>query len=170
MRLPRVTALIVLALSLCSRSGMTARAPAVTDADRAAIVKTLSLSADQQGRVLNECGERSVAQYLPAELGGSAGTAILFAMSGGPNTASCYGDGPDLHLMLRDRAGWREIYAARGRMLIILPTSTAGVRDIGDGGPGLSFPVWVWNGTRYRPAGREISDTELSKMKSIYLP
>jgi hypothetical protein len=142
----------------------------VTDADRAAILKTLGLSADQQGLVLNECNERSVPQYLSSELGGSVGTAILFAMSGGPNTASCYGDGPDLHLLMRDGTNWREIYSARGRMLIILPTSTAGVRDIGDGGPGFSFPVWIWNGTHYVPAGRDISDAELSKIRPTYLP
>ena len=77
--------------------------------------------------------------------------------------AGCYGDGSDLHLMMRNGDKWREIYSARGRTLIVLPTSTAGVRDIGDGGPGLTFPVWVWNGTRYADAGREISDAELSK-------
>ena len=170
MQLSKATALIVLILGSCSRPSVTSEAPAVTDADRAAILKTLSLSADQQGLVLNECDERSVPQYLSAELGGSVGTAILFAMSGGPNIAACYGDGPDLHLMMRDGATWREIYSARGRMLIILPTSTAGVRDIGDGGPGFSFPVWIWNGTRYVPAEREISNAELSKMKPTYLP
>ena len=170
MHLSKAAALVVLALGSCSRPGVTSEAPAVTDADRAAVLKTLGLSADQQGLVPNECGERSVPRYLSAELGGNAGTAILFAMSGGPTTASCYGDGPDLHLMMRDGASWREIYSARGRMLISLPTSTAGVRDIGDGGPGFSFPVWVWNGTRYVPAGREISDAELSKVKPTYLP
>jgi hypothetical protein len=170
MHLSKAIGLIVLALASCSRPGVVSKAPAVTDADRAAILKALGLSADQQGLVPNECGERSVPQYLLAEVGGGVGAAILFAMSGGPNTATCYGDGPDLHLMMRDGASWREIYSARGRMLIILPTSTAGVRDIGDGGPGLSFPVWTWNGTRYLPAGREISDAELSKMKPTYLP
>ena len=72
--------------------------------------------------------------------------------------------------MMRNGDKWREIYSARGRTLIVLPTSTAGVRDIGDGGPGLTFPVWVWNGTRYADAGREISDAELSKMDAKFLP
>jgi hypothetical protein len=120
--------------------------------------------------VVNECGELSTPQFLPADLGGSVGTATLFAISGGPKTAACYGDGPDLHLMTRSGAGWREIYSARGRMLIILPTSTAGVRDIADGGPGLTFPVWVWNGMRYAGARRTISDAELSKIDAKYLP
>ena len=102
--------------------------------------------------------------------GGSVGTATLFAIPGGPNIAACYGDGPDLHLMMRDGARWREIYSARGRVLILLPTCTAGVRDIADGGPGFSFPVWTWNGSRYTPAEREISDAELSSINATYLP
>jgi hypothetical protein len=170
MHLSKAAVLVAVALGACGRPGVTPDAPGVTDADHAAILRTLGLSSDQEGLVTNECGERVRPQYLPAELGGSVGTAILFAMSGGPRTAACYGDGPDLHLMMRDGASWREIYAARGRMLIVLPTSTGGVRDIGDGGPGFSFPVWFWDGTRYAPAGRDISDAELSKLEPTYLP
>ena len=162
--------LLSLAIAACAPQAVTPDAGPLTDADRAAILGALRLSANEQGLVLNECGELSMPQFLPAELGGSVGTAVLFAMSGGPTTASCYGDGPDLHLLVREATGWREIYSARGRVLIILPTSTGGVRDIGDGGPGFSFPVWTWNGSRYAPAGREVSDAELSKMKPTYLP
>jgi hypothetical protein len=140
----------------------------INGADRAAMLDALNLSANGQGQVTNECGERVTPQFLPAELGGSAGVATLFAIGGGPTTASCYGDGPDLHLFVRDGAGWREVYAARGRMLIILPTSTRGVRDIADGGPGFSFPVWTWNGTAYAPANREIGDSALEG--ATYLP
>jgi hypothetical protein len=164
------TTLLLIALTACSQQGPAPDAGPLTDADRAAILATLGLTADSRGQVMNECGELVVPQILEAELGGSVGTAALFAISGGPNFAGCYGDGPDLHLLMRDGTRWREIYSARGRMLIILPTSTAGVRDIGDGGPGFTFPVWVWNGTRYADAGREISDAELSKIKATYLP
>lgn len=163
-------ALLVIAVTACNQRGGASGPRALTDADRAAILSALGLSADPEGHVMNECGELVTPQFLQAELGGSVGTAILFALSGGPNTSGCYGDGPDLHLMMRDGARWREIYSARGRMLIILPTSTVGVRDIGDGGPGFSFPVWIWNGSRYTPAGREISDAELSRVKPTYLP
>jgi hypothetical protein len=38
------------------------------------------------------------------------------------------------------------------------------------GAPGFSVPVWIWNGTRYVPAGREISDAELSEIQPTYLP
>jgi hypothetical protein len=138
--------------------------------DRATILNTLGLSATPQGQVMNECDELTTPQFLQAELGGSVGMAVLFAMSGGPNIAACYGDGPDLHLLMRDGSGWREIYSARGRILIILPTSTDGVRDIGDGGPGFSFPIWSWNGTAYAPTSREISDAELSNTMVTYLP
>jgi hypothetical protein len=119
---------------------------------------------------MNECDELSTPQFLAAQLGGKVGTATLFAMGGGPNTATCYGDGADLHLMMRDGTGWREIYAARGRMLIILPTATGGVRDIADGGPGMSFPIWTWNGMRYAASRRQISDAELGKIEAKYLP
>ena len=162
-------AALCLLASVASSQPVTKAGP-LTDADRAAILKTLGLKSNPRGQVMNECDELSTPQFLPADLGGSVGTATLFAISGGPNTAGCYGDGADLHLMTRSGAGWREIYSARGRMLIILPTSTAGVRDIADGGPGLTFPVWVWNGTRYASARRAISDAELSKIEAKYLP
>ena len=168
--LAAAAALLSVALAACGPAVVATDARALTDADRAAILGTLRLSANAQGQVLNECGELVTPQFLPSELGGGVGTAVLFAMSGGPITASCYGDGPDLHLLMREATGWREIYSARGRMLIVLPTSTGGVRDLGDGGPGLSFPVWTWNGSHYVPAGREISDGELSKMNVTYLP
>ncbi len=146
------------------------KANTLSDTDRAAILKALGLKSTPRGQVMNECGELSSPQFLSADLGGSVGTATLFAMSGGPNTASCYGDGPDLHLMTRTGTGWKEIYAARGRMLIVLPTSTGGVRDIADGGPGMSFPIWTWNGTRYAATRRSISDAELSKIQATFLP
>ena len=60
--------------------------------------------------------------------------------------------------------------AARGRTLTILPTSTAGVRDIADGGPGFSVPVWAWNGTRCAATRRTISDAQLEKTDATYLP
>lgn len=169
-----VAALILAAIAACDAPVVapvvTAESQAFTDADQAAILTTLQLSADAQGQVMNECGDRVTPQFLPAELGGHVGTAILFAIGGGPTMAACYGDGPDLHLLMRQAAGWREIYSARGRVLIILKTSTGGVRDIADGGPGFSFPVWTWNGSSYAPADREISDAELEKLEATYLP
>lgn len=158
-----VTACFVSLWFALSAGGVAAASTAgeVTDADRAAILRALELTADGQGQVTNECGERVTPQFLPAKLGGAAGTGVLFAISGGPKAATCYGDGPDLHLFVRDGAAWREVYSARGRMLIILPTSTRGVHDIADGGPGFSFPVWTWDGRVYAPARREIADSEL---------
>jgi hypothetical protein len=37
-------------------------------------------------------------------------------------------------------------------------------------GPGISFPVWVWNGTRYAATRRTISDSQLSKIEAKFLP
>ncbi|MEX1993248.1 MAG: hypothetical protein WD929_01190 [Steroidobacteraceae bacterium] len=165
-------ALLALTLAACDgpAAGPAAASRSFAEADRAAILEALRLTANAEGRVVNECGDLTTPEFLPAELGGSVGTAILFAIGGGPSMAACYGDGPDLHLFMRAGAGWREIYSARGRYLIILSTSTSDVRDIADGGPGFSFPVWTWNGTTYAPANREISDAELSSMNATYLP
>ncbi len=168
--LAAAAALLSLVFVACGEQTIAASGGPLTEADRPAILATLKLSADATGQVINECSELVTPQFLPADLGGPVGTAVLFAMGGGPTTATCYGDGPDLHLLKREAGGWREIYSARGRMLIILPTSTGGVRDIADGGPGLSFPVWIWNGTVYAPAGREISDGELAAIEATYLP
>ena len=126
--LAATAALLSLAFAACDRQVAAADAGPLTDEDRAAIFGTLKLSADAKGRVMNECGELVTPQILPAELGG--GGAVLFAISGGPTTAGCYGDGPDLHLLMREAKGWREVYSARGRMLVILPTYTGGMRDI----------------------------------------
>ena len=152
-------------------SGGSAHAePAVASgaADPAAILEALKLEPDAQGQIVNECGDRVTPSIVAAELGGAVGTAQLVAIGGGPSMAACYGDGPDLHLMKPEGAGYREIYAARGRMLIVLPTSHDGVHDLADGGPGFSFPVWQWNGGTYAPAGREVADADLSA--ATFLP
>jgi hypothetical protein len=177
-----VTLAIGLALGACDRPAAPGSAPgeapastqpaqtggALTDADRAVLLSTLELSANAQGQVRNECGDWVTPTIAPAELGGAVGAAILVAIGGGPTMATCYGDGPDLHLMLRDGAGFREVYAARGRMLVILPATTGGVRDIADGGPGFSFPLWQWNGSRYVDTNREVSDAEIAN--ATFLP
>lgn len=165
-----IAVLAVVALGACnppsastpeaeSAAGAPATGP-VSEAERTAILTALNLAPDALGKVVNECGDSVVPLIAPAELGGAAGTAQLVAIPGGPTMYTCYGDGPDLHLMMRDGDGWREIYAARGRMLVILPTMTNGVRDIADGGPGFQFPLWQWNGQAYASAGRSVSDAE----------
>ncbi len=142
--------------------------PQAGGVDASALLAALSLAPDAQGQVENECGEKVTPSILAAELGGAVGTAQLVVIGGGPNTAACYGDGPDLHLMRRDGASHREIYSARGRVLVILPSSHDGVRDLADGGPGSSFPVWEWNGSAYADAGRAIADSELGD--AVFLP
>lgn len=138
-----------------------AAAGALTDSDRAAILLSQNLSADASGQVENECGERVTPQFLPAELGGAVGAATLLAMSGGPNSASCYGDGPGLTLLKHEGAAWRAIYSSRGGFLAILPSQTNGVRDIAFAGPGFEHPLHIWNGTEYAPAGRSVADAAM---------
>jgi len=137
-------------------------------ADEAAILVLLNMPADANGRITNECGEAVMPRFQAAELGGDVGTAILLSIEGGPNSAACYGDGPDLHLMKREGNAFREIYSARGRMLVILPTETNGVHDIADGGPGFSYPLWTWNGSEYANANSAVSDADLGS--ATFLP
>ncbi|MEQ1618870.1 MAG: hypothetical protein ABL883_11070 [Terricaulis sp.] len=137
-------------------------AGALTDSDRATILLSQNLSADAAGQVENECGERVTPQFLPAEMSGAVGSATLLAMSGGPNYASCYGDGPGLTLLKREGASWRAIYSSRGGFMAILQSQTNGVRDIAFAGPGFEHPLHVWNGTVYTPAGRSVADAAMS--------
>ncbi|HEU4431529.1 MAG TPA: hypothetical protein VFT98_22400 [Myxococcota bacterium] len=168
--------LIALGLAACDSGGsqepaaspeLPTSAGAAPAADAAALLAALGLAPDADGRIENECGERVAPRFAPAELGGAVGTARLVAIDGGPHAPTCYGDGPDLHLLRHDGAAWREIYAARGRMLIVLPTATGGVRDLADGGPGFSFPVWTWDGSAYAPAGRSVADAELGDARFL---
>lgn len=135
-----------------------AATPEPSAADRAAILSALSLSADARGQVMNDCNELVTPRFLPADVG--LPDVILFVMEGGPKLATCYGDGPDLHLMKRDGATWREIYASRGGMLVIMPTSHHGARDLVFGGPGMSHPTYQYDGAQYQ-AGDDIEDSEI---------
>jgi hypothetical protein len=142
-----------------AQSGAAAPAGELTGADRAAFLRAINARLDAQGMLENECGEKVTPRIIPVDLGGAVGVAQLFVMEGGPNTATCYGDGPNLQLFKHEGAAWREIYSARGRMIIVLTTAHAGVHDIADGGPGNSFPVWQWNGSAYANAGRQVPDS-----------
>jgi hypothetical protein len=176
MRRALIIAVLAFAMAGCSPPSTAtpdaeASAPSggpLSEADRASILGALNLSPSASGEIVNECGDNVTPTIAPAELGGAVGTAHLVAIPGGPSLYTCYGDGPDLHLMMRDGAGWREIYAARGRMLIIMPGVTNGVRDLADGGPGFQFPLWQWNGSAYANTGRSVSDTELAN--ATFLP
>jgi hypothetical protein len=141
---------------------------ALTDADTAAILAAMNLTPNARGEVENECGEFITPKIEAVELGGPVGTAALLAMSGGPNTASCYGDGPGLTLFRRDGAAWSMIYSSRGAMLVVLPGSTNGARDLVEGGPGFEHPLYQWNGAEYAFV-RSIADDAIGE-NVIYLP
>lgn len=140
----------------------------VTAADRDAILAALHLRANTQGQVENECGERVTPQFIITDVGAGVGRAITFVIGGGPNMASCYGDGPLVILMRATGGSWREIYQnRRGGGIIILPTQHNGANDIADGGPGFSFPVWEWNGAAYVSANREVADSALGDARFV---
>lgn len=143
-------------------------AGAVTDAEKAAILSALELRANAQGQVTNECGELVTPQFLPADLGPGVGRAVAFAIGGGPNMASCYGDGPLVQLLRNSGGAWTQIYMNRGGPMIILATQHNNANDLADGGPGFSFPVWEWNGSTYADANRQVADSALGDAR--YLP
>lgn len=150
--------------------GETAAAGAeVSDADKTAILSALQLpAANARGEVMNACEELVVPKFLPADLGRGVGRAVLFAIGGGPNMASCYGDGSNLHLMRNVNGGWTDIWEMQFGVLTILPTMHNNAHDIARGGPGFSFPVDEWNGTAYVSANRTVSDSQLGD--ATFLP
>lgn len=147
--------------SVTATAASAANAAAISAADRAAILKASSLTADAQGRVQNDCGELVTPQFLTPDLGAKVGPAVLLVMTGGPKQPTCYGDGPGLTL-LRNAAGkWQEIYSSRGGMLVVMKDMHGGAPDIAHGGPGLSHPVFEWNGTAYQSTKREVRDDSI---------
>lgn len=167
------TILLVFALAACGQAAAPSNADAqttapgaasasgeATAAERAAILAALHLSADRSGQVMNECGDRVAPTYSPADVG--LGRTILFGMGGGPiGGYTCYGDGPDLHLMKSEGAAWRDIYSTRGGFMVILPTKHNGANDLAFGGPGMTHSTSRWTGTTYG-AGPEIDDSAIS--------
>ena len=143
-------------------SSSSAAPSAVSDGDRVAVLKAASLVADARGMVENECGEKVTPQLLPVTLG-SAGSAVLLVMTGGPNSATCYGDGPGLTLMKGDGAAWRQIYASRGGMMAVMQETKNGAPMLVHGGPGFSHPAFEWNGREYVSAKRDVADQKLAE-------
>jgi hypothetical protein len=174
-----LTAVTILALAACGQAAAPTDAEAqtgggavgasteLTAADRTAILTALSLSANAQGLVQNECGDMVTPQFVAIDLGSGVGRAVAFMIGGGASIASCYGDGP-LTVIYRNTGGaWREIYQQRGGTPAILPAQHNGGNDLAAGGPGFSFPVWQWNGTEYVNANREVPDSALSDARFI---
>lgn len=134
---------------------------AAAPADNTALLAALHLRADASGQVTNACNEKVTPQVVAVDLGGAVGEAQLVIVPGGPNSASCYGDGPgDMHVLRRTGASVSEIYALQGAFLAVLTTSHNGVRDVASAGPGSSHPVSQWNGSAYVEHG-EIADAAM---------
>lgn len=167
-----VFASLALLLAACSpapapEAEAPAAAAALSEADRTALLTAINLTPNAEGQVTNECSELVTPRILPAQLGGAVGTAQVVAIDGGPNMPTCYGDGPDIHVLARIGDTWRQIYTDRGGGVIVLRTETNGVRDIAAGGPGFSFPVFTWNGNDYVPANRQIADSDLGDAEFV---
>ncbi|WP_395645866.1 hypothetical protein [Terricaulis sp.] len=172
-----ISALAFITLAACGQAAAPTEAEAqpaqgggaqISAADRAALMRAMSVTPDAHGQVVNACEEKVTPQLVNVDLGGAVGTAVLAVIPGGPNTASCYGDGPgDMHLFRRTGSTFTEIHALTGAFLVVLGTSHAGVRDIVDGGPGMSHPVYWWNGSAYVQHG-QIADSAMGDSAQIY--
>jgi hypothetical protein len=147
-----------------------AAAPATgeaTAAEKSAILAAMSLTANAQGQVQNECGDMVTPEFRTLDLGSGVGRAIAFVIGGGPSAAACYGDGPLIVVHRNAGGSWRDIYMVRGGMVIILSTQHNGGNDLAAGGPGFSFPVSEWNGTTYVHANREVGDSALGDARFV---
>lgn len=130
-------------------------------ADTTAILKAAGLAADGTGQVDNECGEKVTPQLKTVDLGAPVGRAVLLAMSGGPDSATCYGDGPGLTVFRQNGTAWQQIYSSRGGFLAVMKETHNGAQDLVFAGPGFSHPLFIWNGTTYVRADREVPDDRL---------
>lgn len=130
--------------------------------EQAAMIESLGLVLDPTGHVVNDCREAVLPQFLPVPAGGKSALTLV-VIPGGTGTAACYGDGPDLHLMLHEGTTFREVFALRGGALILLTSKTKGLRDIAEGGPGASYPLWRWDGAAYVQTGGSVSDGPATK-------
>jgi hypothetical protein len=168
-----LSASLFLALAACGQAAAPADAGAqttsatadVSDAEKTAILSALSLSANAQGQVQNECGDMVTPQFVQTDLG--IGRSVAFVIGGGASIASCYGDGPLVQLMHSTGGAWREVYQNRGGGMIVLSTTHNGGNDLADGGPGFSFPVSEWNGNEYVFANREVADSALGDARFV---
>ena len=133
----------------------------LTAAERTAILNSIRAAPDARGQVTNACNDKVTPQFIAVELGGDVGTAHLAIIPGGPTSFTCYGDGPgDMHIMRRTGASFNEIHSQQGAFLAVLTSTHIGVRDIVFAGPGMSHPVYHWNGSAYAQRG-EIADDAL---------
>lgn len=148
-----------------------AASPFLADAAGAAptaedLLRALGMTAGADGQVANACDERVTPAVNAIDFGGAVGTAALLVIPGGPQMATCYGDVPgDMYLMIAEGAGFRTLFHGGG-YVILLPTQHRGVHDFALGGPGMSFPVYVWTGKTFAAKGK-ISDAKLQALGNL---
>lgn len=170
-----VSASLFLILAACGQAAAptqadaqtTAAAGEVSSAERNAIIASLQLRADAQGRVTNECGELVTPQFQVADIGSGPGRVVAFTIGGGPNMLTCYGDGALTIFFRQNNGAWGEIWRGSPGGAIVLSTQHNNGNDIATGGPGMSFPVAQWNGTTYVSANRSVSDGQLGDARFI---
>jgi len=146
------------AISLASSANA---APAVAD-----LAKAAGMSINADGSIHNACDEDVTPLVSEIDFGGAVGTAELLVIPGGQAMPTCYGDVPgDMYLFATDSAGYRQIFQGGG-YIMVLPTTQNGVHNFALGGPGMTFPVFSWDGTTFAPSG-SISNDDLSGLGTL---
>ena len=124
--------------------------PALTDAERAELIRVLDLrpASDGSGLVDGTC-ERPAA-FTPhlLDLSGDGVEEILVEFG---NTCTSGGAGGSLAIFTgRGSGSLQPVLMLPGLLGEVLESRTGGWSDLQIGGPGFCFPVWTWSGTEYR--------------------
>lgn len=141
----------ILGASLCAAGLLIPFAAASATPDRlsAADLKAVYAAAgltERHGQVLDACDQPTEPQVDVVDLNGDGNPEVFVSVGG-----LCYGNtGVNLSLLIRDKQGqWHDNFGFPG-IYKVLGTRHLGYPDIEIGGPGFCFPVWRWNGSRYR--------------------
>ena len=149
----------VLALILASALGTQAHAaPAAAD-----LAKAAGMPITASGLIRNACDEELTPSVAEIDFAGAVGTALLLVIPGGDAIPTCYGDVPgDMYLFVEDGGAYRQVFQGGG-YIMVLPTTQNGVHNFALGGPGMTFPVFAWDGSTFVSSG-SISNDDLSAM------
>lgn len=121
----------------------------------------LGYTVGTDGSFVNDCGDRVNASVRTLKWG-PRGESIVALIPAGPEAPACYGDGPGLVTIWSTDATQREPWIAHRGYVSLLPESGPDAPQAALGGPGQAFPVMMWNGSAFAPAGRAADEREFS--------
>lgn len=138
----------------------------LTTADKIALYKQLGfmLSPDKKQFIMDKDGTDYPfdAQVFPTDLNRDS-TEEIFIVYGNSYTSG--NAGSSVTAFIKNSAGiYKMNLGFPGLAPDVLAAVSKGYPDLLIGGPGMTFPVWRWNGTAYAHY-RDIKDTDYDKLK-----